>query len=299
MTSGDRHAVLVALLRRTGLLTPGIAERVERHGPGDALAQELGAATSLIPEDPAPLIATAERDMTRWRDAGLRLVSVIDDAYPANLRTVHDRPALLFVAGDLTPAENVAVAVVGARRASEAGLAQASAVAADLVAGGHTVLSGLAAGIDTAAHRGALGAGGRTVAVIGTGHGHAYPPENEPLQRELARHHAVVSALWPETPPSADGFRHRNGLMSGLSRGTVIAEASVRSGTRVQARLALAHGRPVFLLAPLLAQEWAAELARRPGVHVVQDAGEVVAITGRLADPGPLSAPGPVIDPAA
>ena len=289
--SRDDLAALVALLRRTGLDAPGVAQRVEDEGVGPTLAGELdgsraGAGTPSLfdPDDPAPLIAAAADELERWRADGIRPVGVLDDDYPANLRAVHDRPALIFVAGELGPGDERAIAIVGTRHPSDEGRARAAALARDFVASGITVLSGLAAGIDTAAHRAALDAGGRTVAVIGTGHGSAYPPANASLQHRLSQEHAVVSPFWPETPPSPDGFRRRNGVMSGLSRGTVIVEASSRSGTRVQARLALAHGRPVFLLAELLEQEWAAELARRPGVHVVTTAAEVLAAARRTVE---------------
>jgi DNA processing protein len=144
------------------------------------------------------------------------------------------------------------------------------------------VVSGLAAGIDTAAHRAALEVGARTVAVIGTGLRHAYPPENAALQRRIAAGAAVVSQFWPETPPARASFPMRNAVMSGFALATVVVEASHRSGARLQTRLALAHGRPVFLLAPLLAQTWARELAQRPGVHVVTEAAQITTTIDRL-----------------
>lgn len=174
------------------------------------------------------------------------------------------------------------MSLIGSRRASTAGLAAAERIAADLAHAGFTVVSGLASGIDTAAHRSALAAGGRTVAVIGTGLLHSYPPENAGLQQEIARRCAVVSQFWPETPPSRETFPERNAVMSGLTLGTVIIEASVRSGARVQARRALAHGRPVFLLQRLLDQPWAGELAARPGVHVVDEAAQIIETVERL-----------------
>jgi DNA processing protein len=285
----ETRAALVACARQVGLDAPGLAERVETVGPDEALADALGQ-TSLLPEQPGPLLDRARADLERWRTAGVRTVTVLDAGYPENLRAVHDRPALIFVAGELADADRRAIAVVGSRAAGDAQLDAARMIAGDLVASGHTVVSGLAAGIDTAVHNAALNHHGRTLAVIGAGHEHAYPPENATLQRELVRDHGVVSPFWPDTPPSADGFRRRNGVMSGLSRGTVIVAAGPRSGTRVQARLALAHGRPVFLLPDLLAQSWAAELSARPNVHVVASAAEVIWITNRLAEP--LDEPG-------
>jgi DNA processing protein len=281
---GDR-AALIALLRRTGLDARGIAERIELHGPRTELAEQLGAGTSLLPEDSGPAIAAAAAELVRWEHTGLRLLTVLDDDYPGNLRLVHDRPAALFAAGDLTLlGDPRAVAVVGSRRASPDGLRRAAGLASELAAAGYAVVSGLAVGIDAAAHRSALAAGGRTIAVIPTGHEHAYPPENASLQHELAATQAVLSPFWPQTRADAESFRRRNRVMSGLSRGTVIVEASPRSGTRVQARLALAHGRPVFLARALLAQAWAAELAARPNVHVIDRTADVLDVMERLQD---------------
>jgi DNA processing protein len=282
----DAQAAVIALARRIGVHEPGLAERLEILGPQQALAHALEADATLFPDDPEPLLADARADLQLWRERGVRLLSVLDPGYPANLHAVHDRPALLFVAGELIVDDQRAIAVVGARDASDSQRDAAAKIARDLVNGGHTVVSGLAAGIDTAAHRAAIAHGGRTVAVIGGGLiAPAYPRENASLQRELAHAHAVLSPCWPETPAGADGFRRRNAVMSGLSRGSVIVAAGPRSGTRILARRALAHGRPVFLLPELLVQPWAVELAGRPNVHVVSSADEVVAVTDRLAEP--------------
>jgi DNA processing protein len=291
---GDRRAVAVTLARHLGLHTPGAAERIESAGETSglraALGDELGAGVSLLPDDPEPLIAQARDDIAAWEANGHRVLTVACDGYPDSLRTVHDRPAVVFIAGDVDLVRGPdAIAVVGTRRPSDDGLAAATDVATGLARAGCTVTSGLAAGIDAAAHRAAIAAGGRTVAVIGTGLKHAYPPGNAALQAQLARDHAVLSPFWPDSLPHADGFRRRNAVMSGLTLGTLIVEASARSGTRVQARFALAHGRPVFLLAPLLAQAWATELARRPGVHVVEGAAEALAIARRRLEAAPLS----------
>ena len=280
------NATVVALLRRIGLDAPGIATRLEHESPARVLAEALGETTSLLPEDSGPLLAAARREIAGWAADAIRPLTVVDGRYPDALRAVHDRPPLLFVAGDTgLVSDSPGIAVVGSRRPSDTGRDDATRLATELVGAGHVVVSGLAAGIDETAHRAALAAGGRTVAVIATGHRHAYPAQNAALQQLLARDHAVVSPCWPELGPTAERFRRRNGVMSGLARGTVIVEASERSGTRVQARLALAHGRPVFLLPGLLAQSWGRELARRPGVHVVESAGEVISMLRRAAGP--------------
>jgi DNA processing protein len=286
----DVRAAVLALARAAGLDAPGLGDRVQARDPRSTLAGELGAHSSLLPEDPTPRILDARAQIAEWEQRNLHFLTVRDDAYPGALHMVHDRPALLWIAGDVALVQQAnAVAVVGTRQPSEEGRTQAAAFAADLVDSRFTVISGLAAGIDAVAHRAAVRAGGRTIAVIGTGLDHAYPPENAGLQAELASDHAVVSAFWPDDGPSPERFRRRNAVMSGLGVGTVIVEASVRSGTRVQARHALAHGRPVFLRRTLLAQTWAAELARKPGVHVVDTATDVIDIIGRTLEPGPLT----------
>lgn len=301
-SADESRAALVALLRHIGLDVPGIVERVEDDGPLAVLIDVLSGAvpapgqrqTSLFADDevaprrqdPDPLLAAAAAELETWARAGIRPLTVLDDAYPVNLRGVHDRPALLFAAGHPAVAGEKTLAVVGARHPSADGRTAAAAITGDLVAAGYTVASGLASGIDTAAHQAALDAGGRTAAVIGTGLGRAFPPENAALQARLASEHLVLSPFWPGAPPSAETFRRRNGVTSGVSQGTVIVEASPRSGTRVLARLALAHGRPVFLLQALLAQQWAIDLARRDGVHVIDGAGDMLAILERLHAPG-------------
>jgi DNA processing protein len=175
-----------------------------------------------------------------------------------------------------------AVAVVGTRKPSERGVEQARAIAVGLVEAGYVVVSGLAAGIDTAGHTAALSAGGRTVAVIGTGLRHAFPTVNAPLQERLAHESAVVSQFWPGQEPRRWTFPQRNAVMSGFARATVVVEASHTSGAKMQARLALEHGRPVFLLRSLLEHRWAQDYEGRPGTHVVDSAGEVVDALERL-----------------
>ncbi len=220
----------------------------------------------------------------------MTLLTVLDPEYPSNLRAIHDRPALIFLAGHLEPDDARSVAIIGARRASRAGLDQARRLATELSRRGYTIVSGLAAGIDSAAHTAALSHQGRTVAVIGTGIDQVYPPENRELQRQIAATGAVVSQFWPGSPPSRESFPQRNAVMSGLAAGTVIVEASQRSGARIQARLALAHGRPVFIARELLDQEWARALATHPGVRAVSTADEIVETLERLAGRDALTA---------
>lgn len=296
--SPTREAAALLLLARGGRLA---AERYSEliEDAGSALAvltrERLRAAeqTSLFADPERELeaeLAGAEREVANWRAQGMQLVSILDPAYPPNLRAAHDRPPLLFIAGRLKPRDERAIAVVGSRAASRAGLRAAAEIAGHLAACGYSVISGLAAGIDTAAHTGALARGGRTLAVIGTGLSVCYPRANVILQRRIAAECAVVSQFLPPTPPTRESFPKRNAVISGLSLASVIVEASATSGARIEARCSLAQGRPVFLLEPLLTQQWAQDLAARPGVYVVSSPSEIADTVERLTSASALVA---------
>lgn len=274
------RAAVVALLRTGRRTGPEYAQRVEAAGSALAVLRAEEATddrqTTLLPTDPEPALRAAQAELDVWNAAGMRTVTVLDPDYPSNLREVHDRPPLLFLRGELTDGDARAIAVIGSRRASPPGLDAAARFAQALAKAGLVVLSGLAEGVDTAAHAAALAAGGRTMAVIGTGLDRCYPPGNARLQQQIGREGAVISQFWPGTPPSRHTFPQRNAVMSGLSRATVVVEASARSGARIQVRQALAQGRPVFLRRAVLAEEWGREAARRPGVHVVDDPEQII-----------------------
>jgi DNA processing protein len=289
--AADR-AALVALLRRSRRPLAEELERLEQLGsPRAVLDRELTETDEQLtfaPVDPEPLIARASAAIAGWEAEGLRLITILDPDYPANLRLVHDRPPLLFTRGRLRGADTRSVAIIGSRHPSEHGLAVAWSMSAQLAEAGFTIVSGLAEGIDTAAHEAALAGGGRTIAVVGTGLRHSYPAQNAALQKRIGDLGVLISPFWPETEPHPETFRRRNAVMSGLGCGTVIIEATHRSGARLQARLALSHARPVFVWHELLAQPWARDLASRPGVHVVDGPAQVEAILNRLGDLGDL-----------
>jgi DNA processing protein len=173
-------------------------------------------------------------------------VTLLDDTYPTSLRNIADPPPVLFVRGQLLEADVHAVAIVGTRRNTAYGRAVAERLATDLASAGVTVVSGLAKGIDTAAHRAALDAGGRTVAVLGNGLDHVYPAENAGLARHIVDAGALVTEFPPGTPPDAVNFPRRNRIISGLARATVIVEAGVQSGALITADFALEQGRDVL-----------------------------------------------------
>jgi DNA processing protein len=186
----------------------------------------------------------------RTQEMGVSLVTLHDMEYPCNLRTIPDPPPALFVRGRLDDVDARAVAIVGTRGASPYGVQAAKSLAADLARNGATVVSGLARGIDTAAHEGALEAGGRTIGVMACGIDFPYPRDSQDLMRRIAdtQSGAVVSELPPGTPPSKTRFPHRNRVISGLSLGVVVVEAPERSGALITARLAAEQGREVFAM---------------------------------------------------
>jgi DNA processing protein len=212
------------------------------------------------------------------RSDGVSLVTVLDDEYPTNLRLVYNRPPFLFARGELRPEDDRALAVVGTRSASADGREQAARLARDLVYPGVTVLSGLALGVDTAAHDATLAAGGRAVAVMGTGIQHVYPAQNRELAARIVdAGGALVSQFWPDAPPTRYSFPMRNVVMSGMAVGTVVVEASSTSGAKMQARLALDHGKRLFLVESLVMHErWARDYAERPGATVVKSVDDVL-----------------------
>ncbi len=179
------------------------------------------------------------------RDA-IATITIDDAAYPARLRAIFDPPSPLYVRGELRPADESAVAIVGARRATEYGKAVAEHLAGELVRHGMTVVSGMARGIDAAAHRGALAAGGRTIAVLGCGPDVVYPPEHSGLMREIIGQGAVMSEFAAGTEPRPGQFPRRNRIISGLSLGVVVVEGRLDSGALITADAALEQGREVF-----------------------------------------------------
>ncbi len=227
-----------------------------------------------------------ERLIRELGERDIHVATILDDSYPLNLRAIYNRPPMLFIRGGLVPNDDRAIAVVGTRSASPEGLTHATRLATELAHHGVTVLSGLARGIDTAGHRAALAAGGRTVAVVGTGINMVYPKENEELAVRIVEQGAVVSQFWPDAPPTKYSFPMRNVVMSGMAIGTVVVEASSTSGARMQARLALEHGKRVFLVEELvMKQQWARRYADHPSTTVVHSVDDILNALTTLTEP--------------
>jgi len=193
--------------------------------------------------------AAVETQLRRLDRVGGRLVTWHDESYPELLRHIHDPPMFLFVRGNLDEVAGEAaqaIAVVGSRTPTSYGRRMARSLAAGLVEGGMTIVSGLARGIDAEAHEAALRAGGKTIAVLGCGIDVVYPGEHHHLMARTAKSGAVVSELGMGTQPDAENFPGRNRLISGMSIGTVVVEAAERSGSLITAHFAAEQGREVF-----------------------------------------------------
>lgn len=280
----DERAALVALLRTRpdGMKWPQIVAEVDARSSALALWNEHNPADLFSDSADAAGLVQARADIDEWRAADLGFLTFLDADYPAQLREIHDLPPVLFHRGRLLDDE-IAVSVVGSREASRQGLDAARAIATGLVERGITVVGGLAAGIDTAGHMAALEAGGRTVAVIGTGIRKYYPADNRELQDQIADSGLLLSQFWPEAPPTKQTFPMRNTVMSGFGRATIIVEAGEHSGARIQARRAVAHARPVILTEMVVrVNKWAQALLDRPGVHVAASTAEVMSIVEKV-----------------
>ena len=283
-TARRERAALVALLRER----PGdrgwaeITAGVLQAGSAVSVWQHLVPPVLVNPPGEADPLDAAAAQIVGWADQGWRVLSILDEDYPARLRAIHQAPPVLFARGTVIR-DDVAVSVVGSRTASPRGLDIAAGVARELVARGVTVLGGLALGIDAAAHRAALGSGGRTVGVIGTGIDRAYPAPNRELQEQIAERGLVLSQFWPGAPPQRHNFLMRNATMSGYGLATVVVEAGEQSGSRAQARIAVEHGRPVILTSLVVERnDWARALVGRPGVHVADRLQAVLDVVDQL-----------------
>ena len=217
----------------------------------DASSAALQQAAGIGPELAAALIRQRDdvplaEELARAEDTDTRIITPLDEEYPEALRQIHDPPLALYIRGRLRPTDRSAVAVVGTRRATHYGMDSARKLSYQLGKAGICVLSGLALGIDTAAHEGALRSGGRTVAVIGSGFDHLYPTENVGLAERIAEQGALMTEFPFARTPDKTTFPMRNRIVSGMSKGVLVIEAGRRSGAEITANQALSQGRSVF-----------------------------------------------------
>jgi DNA processing protein len=276
---GPRHRQ--DLLTRFGspaaVLAASSSELQSVNGIGPKIAARITAARQEIDVD-AELALSAEHHID--------VLTESNPAYPRSLRQIHDPPGVLFRRGTYLAQDELAIAIVGTRHATRYGLAQAERLASSLARVGFTIVSGLARGIDGAAHRGALDAGGRTIAVLGSGLLNIYPPEHAALARDVAESGCILSEAPPRMVPISGAFPQRNRIISGLTVGTIVVEAANRSGALITARHAYEQGREVFAVpGPIDSRlSHGCHSLIKDGAKLVETIDDVLAELGPLAE---------------
>lgn len=282
LVSGVGPRIRQALLRHFGsaerVLAASVSELREVQGVGPKLALAIAKAKQEID-------IGAELALCRERNVDILVQG--SEGYPRLLDEVPDPPGVLFVRGSIEPCDALGIAIVGTRHASPYGIAQAERLASGLARAGYTIVSGLARGIDSAAHRAALNAGGRTLAVLGSGVLNVYPPENDQLARDVVANGAVISESPPLTPPLAGAFPQRNRIVTGLSLGVIVVEASERSGALISARHASEQGREVFAVPGRVDSRTSKGCHRllKEGAKLVESVDDVLEELGPLVEP--------------
>jgi DNA processing protein len=219
----------------------------------------------------------AEQEVARAGTLGVAIITCQDPLYPKNLLNIYDYPPFLYMKGSLCP-EEIGVAIVGSRLASTYGKYVTEKLSRELALKGITIVSGLARGIDSAAHRGALAGKGRTIAVLGSGLDIVYPPENEALAADIAAQGALVTEYPFGTPPNAPNFPARNRLISGISLGVVVVEAGEKSGSLITARIASEQGRSVFAVPGAIESAGSRGTNRliKQGAKLIENVGDIL-----------------------
>ena len=279
LTTGVGPITLAALLERfdsaTAVLTAAPNDLAEVPGVGVALARRIR--SQEFRERAEQVVELCERD-------SVAILRPCSPQFPPLLRQIPDPPSILYVRGELRPADQLALAIVGTRGATNYGRVQAERFARLLTRAGLTIVSGLARGIDAAAHRGALDAQGRTVAVLSSGVHDIYPPQHAELAEQIITSGALISEMPPLTKPKKGMFPQRNRLISGMALGTLVIEAAERSGALITARLAGEQGREVFALPGMVTSPAArgCHALIRDGACLVQDPEDVLDQLGPL-----------------
>ena len=281
LTTGVGPQTLERLLDRFGnaraVLGASPTELCEVEGVGVSLARRLRS---------LEFRERAESVVDFCKATGIRILLPWQPEFPRLLREIPDPPSVLYVRGELRRTDALAIAIVGTRGASQYGRSQAERFARSLARAGLTIVSGLARGIDAAAHTGALEAEGRTIAVLSNGVSEIYPPQHEELGRQIENNGALISEMPPGSKPKKGMFPQRNRLISGLTLGTIVMEAAERSGALITARLAGEHGREVFALPGLVTAPNSRGCHKliRDGAHLIQDPEDVLDALGPLVE---------------
>lgn len=281
LTPGVGPAILERLLEHfitpEAVLAASPMELNDVEGIGVALARRLRSGESR--ERTEEVLELCRRDSTN-------ILIPTAQAYPRVLTEIYDPPNVLYVRGELKPTDALAIGIVGTRRVSRYGQSQAERFSRSLARAGLTIVSGLARGVDAAAHRGAIDAGGRTIAVLSNGVTDIYPPQHRELSEEIIAHGALISEMPPGTKPKRGLFPQRNRIISGISLGTLIIEAGERSGALITARMAAEQGREVFALPGMVSSPNARGCHQliRDGAHLAQDPENIIDELGPLVE---------------
>ena len=278
-------------------LTASLEELKSTPGIGREMADSIRAWEELV---------DLPEEQRRMEEHGIEPLTLDDEAYPPALREIHDPPPLLYVKGELLDRDRHAIGVVGSRRVTHYGRESARRLSFQLAHAGITVISGLARGIDTAAHEAALAAGGRTIAVLGSGIGNVYPPENLALAERIAEQGAVISEFPVLYVPDRQSFPLRNRIVSGMSQGILVVEAPARSGALITANQAMEQGRNVYAVPGPIDRPNSEGCHRliQDGAKLVLDSRDVLEEMEFLFDPssparsdaeGPAKSPSPVL----
>ncbi|MBA2115277.1 DNA-processing protein DprA [Bremerella alba] len=294
LSSGIGPAKVQALQSYFGSLSAAMA----------ATSSQLQAVSGIGPKVAKTIVSASQFDvqseLEHCRDFGIQILTRSSDSFPELLCEIADPPTLLFVKGEILPCDELAVAIVGTRHATHYGKKQAERFGYELAKAGFTIVSGLARGIDAAAHRGAIKAKGRTIAFLGGGVSKIYPPEHVDLAEEVTGSGAIVSEAAPLVSPIAGAFPQRNRLITGMSLGVVIIEAATRSGALISARMAMEQNREVFALPGQIDNPVARGVNSliRDGATLVQSVDDVIEQLGPLQKPLQISQAQTVIQPA-
>ena len=287
-----------ALLRLN--MTKGIGTRtyntlLERFGSSDAILDASRSELEAVPGI-GPKLANAILEESRnidiaaeinlAKEKNVQIIPYTSDQYPKNLKTIYDPPLILYVKGNILETDILAMAIVGARRCTYYGLSQAERFSKLLAQTGFCIVSGMARGIDAAAHRGAISSKGRTIAVLGCGLGVIYPRENIELAEQIAQHGAIVSELPMNTPPDFRNFPPRNRIISGLSLGVLVVESTLNSGSLITARWALEQGKEVFAIPGNIDNIYSRGTHKliKEGAKLVEDIADIIQELGPVAE---------------
>ncbi len=266
------------------ILAAGAAALRAAKGVGKETADSIAAWESHVD-------LTAE--LKRIADFSAKVITMNSPEYPTALRTIHNPPVVLYVWGDLRPADAHAIGVVGSRNVTHYGTETAKKISYQIAFAGYAIVSGLARGIDTAAHQGALAAKGRTIAVLGSGLSQLYPPENHSLAEKIAASGAVVSEYPMERPADRQTFPYRNRIVAGWGRGLLVVEAGLNSGALITANQAVEQGRTVFAVPGQIDRPTSAGTNRliQQGARLVTSADDILDELGTLIPRGASLSP--------